>query len=99
MNKVIPKILKRQQEQLASLHNRKGSVPVINQDSLNLYSPRVEAYINHYFSITERKQLDPAKVKLVMDDYKSEAKNYFEQIKKSPSKPKSDPYNKDPLTK
>lgn len=99
MNKAIPKILRRQQEKITELQQRKGSVPIINQASLHLYSPRVEASINHYFSVTEKRQLDPHKVKLVMDDIKAEAKQYFNSTRKSPSKHRSDPFIKDPVVR
>jgi hypothetical protein len=49
--------------------------------------------------VTEKRQLDPHKVKLVMDDIKAEAKQYFNSTRKSPSKHRSDPFIKDPVVR
>lgn len=65
----------------------------------HLYSPRVEASINHYFSFNEKRHLDLNKVKIVMDDYKAKAQQYLTSVRKSPFKNKSDPFLKDPVVR
>jgi len=79
------------------LQQRKGSVPALSGE--HLYSPRVEASINHYFSLTEKRHLDLNKVKIVMDDYKAQANQYLTSARKSPFKNKSDPFLKDPVVR
>jgi putative SOS response-associated peptidase YedK len=75
VNKTIPLILQRQQQQLEEIKMRRGSIPpIVNQAGQALYSPRVESSIMQAFQFKESRPIDLHKARALKEEGLENAK-------------------------
>jgi len=72
------------------MEQRKGSLPLVNQSSLQLYSPTIENSLDHFFGVSDKRHYDIKKIREMREMLKEEA---IAQIR---NKRPIDPYNKYP---